>query len=52
MNLLCQTQSPGKLYQIKTVINDAENPEVPLMQETLTLRNIEFSDKIVAKKQD
>lgn len=43
---------PGKLYQIKTVINDAENPEVPLMQETLTLRNIKFSDKIVAKKQD
>lgn len=40
---------PGKLYQIKTVINDAENPEIPLMEETLTLRSIEFSDKVVAK---
>jgi len=43
---------PGKLYQIKTVINDAENPDVPLMEEILTLKNVEFSSKIVAKKQN
>ena len=41
---------PGKLYQIKTVINDAENPDAPLMVETLTLANVEFSSKVVAKK--
>ena len=40
---------PGKLYQIKTVINDAENPDIPLMEEILTLRSIEFSDKVVGK---
>jgi hypothetical protein len=43
---------PGKLYQIKTVINDAENPDVPLMEEKLTLKSVEFSSKIVAKKQN
>jgi len=41
---------PGKLYQIKTVMNDAENPDAPLMVEILTLSNIEFSSKVVAKK--
>jgi hypothetical protein len=41
---------PGKLYQIWTVINDAENPSVPLLEEKLTLRNVEFSSEIVAKK--
>jgi len=43
---------PGKLYQIKTVINDTENPDVPLMVETLTLTNVEFSSKVVAKKEN
>ena len=41
---------PGKLYQISTVINDAENPSVPLLEEKLTLINVEFSSEIVAKK--
>jgi hypothetical protein len=40
---------PGKLYQIKTVINDAENPDIPLMEEILTLKSIEYSDKVVGK---
>jgi len=43
---------PGKLYQIKTVINDTENPDVPLIVETLTLTNVEFSSKVVAKKEN
>jgi len=43
---------PGKLYQIWTVINDAENPSVPLLEEKLTLRNVEFSSEIVAKKEN
>ena len=41
---------PGKLYQIWTVINDPENPSVPLMEEKLTLTNVEFSSEVVAKK--
>jgi len=41
---------PGKLYQIWTVINDAENPTVPLLEEKLTLVNVDFSSKVVAKK--
>ena len=43
---------PGKLYQIRTVINDAENPAVPLLEEVLTLKSVEFSPKIVAKKEN
>ncbi len=43
---------PGKLYQIKTVINDAENPDAPLVVETLTLTNVDFSSKVVAKKEN
>jgi len=43
---------PGKLYQIWTVINDPENPSVPLMEEKLTLVNVEFSSEVVAKKVD
>ena len=43
---------PGKLYQIWTVINDAENPSVPLMEEKLTLVNVEFSSEVVAKKEN
>jgi hypothetical protein len=41
---------PGKLYQIWTVINDPANPSVPLLEEKLTLTNVEFSSEIVAKK--
>jgi len=41
---------PGKLYQIWTVINDPEDPSVPLMEEKLTLINVEYSSEIVAKK--
>ena len=43
---------PGKLYQIRTVIIDAENPDVPLIEEVLTLKNIEFSAKVVAKNEN
>jgi len=43
---------PGKLYQIRTVINDAENPTAPLMEEKLTLKSVEFSPEIVAKKEN
>ncbi len=43
---------PGKLYQIWTVINDAENPSVPLVEERLTLVNVEFSSEVVAKKEN
>ena len=43
---------PGKLYQIKTVINDAENPDAPLMVEVLTLKSVEFAAKVVAKKEN
>ena len=43
---------PGKLYQIWTVINDAENPSVPLVEEKLTLVNVEFSSEVVAKKEN
>ena len=43
---------PGKLYQIKTVINDAENPDVPLVEEVLTLKSVEFAAKVVAKKEN
>ena len=43
---------PGKLYQIWTVINDVENPSVPLMEEKLTLTNVEFSSEVVAKKEN
>ena len=43
---------PGKLYQILTVINDIENPSVPLMEEKLTLTNVEYSSKVVAKKEN
>jgi hypothetical protein len=42
---------PGKLYQIRTVINDAENPDVPLVEEVLTLTGIEFSSKVVANNE-
>ena len=41
---------PGKLYQLTTVVNDAEDPAVPLIVETLTLKSVEFSPEIVAKK--
>ena len=34
---------PGKLYQIRTVIHDANNPEEPLIEEVLTLKNIAFN---------
>lgn len=34
---------PGKLYQIRTVINDKNNPDVPLMEEVLVLKNITLS---------
>lgn len=35
---------PGKLYSIKTIIKDADNPtDEPLIVEELTLRNITFS---------
>jgi len=43
---------PGKLYQIRTVITDAENPAVPLVEEVLTLKSVEFSSKVVAKKEN
>ena len=43
---------PGKLFQIKTVINDPEDPENSLMEEKLTLESVEFSSKTVAKSQD
>jgi len=43
---------PGKLYQIWTVINDAENPDIPLMEERLTLVNVEYSSEVVAKKEN
>lgn len=42
---------PGKLYQIKTVMNDAENPDIPLIEETLTLANVDFSSKVIANKE-
>ncbi len=45
-------QIPGKLYQIKTVINDPANPDIPLIVEKLTLKNVEFRPKVVANKQD
>lgn len=41
---------PGKLYQILTVINDIENPSVPLLEEKLTLINVEYSSENVANK--
>lgn len=44
-------QIPGHLYQIKTVINDRENPDIPLILETLTLKSVEFSSDVVAKQQ-
>ncbi len=47
---ILSNEIPGKLYQIKTVINDAENPGVPLMIETLTLKSVEFGPKIAAKE--
>ena len=47
---ILSNEIPGKLYQIRTVINDAENPGVPLMIETLTLKSVEFGPKIAAKK--
>lgn len=43
-------QVPGKLYQIKTVINDPAHPETPLIEEKLTLKSVEFSPKVVSKK--
>ena len=43
---------PGKLYQIRTVINDAENPAVPLVEEVLTLKSVEFATKVVAKNEN
>jgi len=43
---------PGKLYQIRTVINDAENPAVPLVEEVLTLTGIDFSSEVVAKSEN
>jgi len=43
---------PGKLYQIRTVINDAENPDVPLVEEVLTLKSVEFNSKVVAKNEN
>jgi len=43
---------PGKLYQIWTVINDPENPSVPLLEERLTLVNVEYSSEVVAKKEN
>jgi hypothetical protein len=43
---------PGKLYQIRTVINDADNPAVPLVEEVLTLKSVEFGTKVVAKKEN
>ncbi len=46
---ILSNEIPGKLYQIRTVINDAENPGVPLMIETLTLKSVELGPKIAAK---
>jgi len=43
---------PGKLYQIRTVINDTENPDVPLVEEVLTLKSVEFNSKVVAKNEN
>lgn len=43
---------PGKLYQIRTVINDAENPDVPLVEEVLTLIGIDFSSEVIAKNEN
>jgi len=43
---------PGKLYQIWTVINDPENPSVPLLEESLTLVNVEYSSEVVVKKEN
>ncbi len=43
---------PGKLYQIWTVINDPENSSVPLLEERLTLVNVEYSSEVVAKKEN
>ena len=43
---------PGKLYQIRTVINDTENPDVPLVEEVLTLKSVEFATKVVVKKEN
>ena len=43
---------PGKLYQIRTVINDTENPAVPLVEEVLTLKSVEFATKVVVKKEN
>ena len=40
---------PGKLYQVKTVINDVENPDAPLIEEVLTLKSIKFNEKVVGK---
>ncbi len=34
---------PGKLYQIRTVINDAKNPDEPLIEEVLTLKSVVFN---------
>ncbi len=34
---------PGKLYQIRTVINDLGSSSVPLVREVLTLKSVEFS---------
>jgi len=43
---------PGKLYQIRTVINDTENPDVPLVEEVLTLKSVEFNSKVVVKNEN
>jgi hypothetical protein len=43
---------PGKLYQIWTMIDDPANPSVPLLEEKLTLTNVEFSSEVVAKKEN
>jgi len=43
---------PGKLYQIRTVISDAEDPGISLIEEKLTLQSVEFSPEVVAKKEN
>lgn len=47
---ILSNEIPGKLYQIKTVINDKADPENPLIEEVLTLKNVELDPKAEAKK--
>ncbi len=42
---------PGKLYQIRTVINDVESSDIPLIEEMLTFKSVDFVTEVVVKKE-